>query len=137
MRLRVLTGAAVAVLVFGGLAGAEASRRPRLDLRATPKMSFPPVDVLVVAELKGGDAIEDFYCPGLEWDWGDGSKSAEESDCPPFQQGVKLERFFSARHAYGAPGNYGVKLTMRRAQRTIAVANVDVVVFGGSSSAQY
>ena len=54
-------------------------KKPRLDLRASPRMALMPVDVLVVAELVGGDAIEDFYCPAIEWDWGDGARSAHES----------------------------------------------------------
>lgn len=111
----------------------EAGRgRPRLDLRATPRMAFPPANVFVVAELKGRPS-EDFYCPGLEWEWGDGSRSTEESDCPPYEEGARLERFFSARHAFGAPGSYDVKLTMRRAERTLAVARVEVVVQGAST----
>ena len=67
-------------------------KKPRLDLRASPRMALMPVDVLVVAELVGGDAIEDFYCPAIEWDWGDGARSAHESDCPPFQPGMEMAR---------------------------------------------
>ncbi len=131
---RAATWAVVVLLGGGGLvaAGGKAdAARPHLDLRATPRMAFPPVSVFLVAELKGGgDGAEDFYCPGLEWDWGDGSLSAEEGDGPPFQDGAKLQRLFTARHAYGAPGTYEVKLTMRRATRTLAIAKVPVVVFG-------
>src|SRR5512140_3292819 len=109
--------AAAVLLLSGGLSagsGNTDSGKPRLDLRASPRMAFPPVNVLLTAELKGGETVEEFYCPGLEWDWGDGSRSAQESDCPPFEQGMDLQRFFTARHAYGAPGTYEVKLRMRR-----------------------
>lgn len=128
--------AAVAVLFLAGLATAGESgraKRPRLDLRATPRVAMFPREVLVVGELKGGPDVEDLYCPGLEWDWGDGSRSAHESDCSPFEAGTTLERFFSARHAFRAPGEYSVRLTLRRAGRTVAVAWVAVTVYGRSA----
>jgi hypothetical protein len=128
--------AAVAVLSCAGLVAAgEGGRpkRPRLDLRASPRVAFSPVEILVIADLKGGQDIEDFYCPGLEWDWGDGSRSAHESDCSPFEAGTTLDRFFTARHTFRAPGAYGVRLTLRRAGRTVAVASVPVTVYGQSA----
>ncbi len=134
---RLLAWATVVLLAGGAAVGAGSkteSGKPRLDLRANPRMALPPVDVLLVAELKGGGAIEEYYCPGLEWDWGDGSRSAEESDCPPFEAGAEVQRFYTARHAYGTPGNYQVKLTMRRASRTVAVAEVPVIVFGDNNT---
>lgn len=122
---------AVGLLGQGGLAETASNpRKPRLDLRANPRMVFTPASVLVVAELKGGDEHEDYYCPGLEWDWGDGNRSAHESDCAPFEEGSTLERRFTARHAYRAAGSYSVRLTLRRASRTVAVATVGVVVHG-------
>ena len=108
------------------------AKKPRLGLRATPPMAFPPASILVVAQLVGGDEHEDYYCPGLEWDWGDGNRSAQESDCDPFGPESTLERRFSARHAYRSPGSYSVRLTLRRASRTVAVASVGVLVHGMS-----
>jgi hypothetical protein len=136
MRWRLGVWTAVAVLSCAGLTAAGESarpRRPRLDLRASPRMAFSPVEVLVVAELKGGQDVEDFYCPGLEWDWGDGSRSARESDCSPFEAGTTLDRFFTARHAFRAPGAYSVRLTLRRGGRTVAVASVPLTVYGQSA----
>jgi hypothetical protein len=79
--------------------GGRGAKKPRLDLRANPRLAVMPVDVLVVAELVGGDEIEDFYCPAVEWDWGDGGRSAHEADCPPFEPGMAMARRHSARHA--------------------------------------
>lgn len=128
--------AVVALLSFAGLAAAADGarpQRPRLDLRASPRVAFSPVEVLVIAELKGGQEVEEFYCPGLEWDWGDGSRSAHESDCAPFGGGTRLDRFFTARHAFRAPGAYTVRLTLSRAGRTVAVASVPLSVYGQSA----
>jgi hypothetical protein len=109
---------------------AATAKKPRLGLRASPRMAFSPVSVVVVAELSGGGDHEDYYCPGLEWDWGDGNLSSQESDCEPFQEGSTVERRFSARHAYHAAGSYNVRLTLRRASRTVAVASIPIVVHG-------
>jgi hypothetical protein len=108
--------------------------RPRFDLRASPPMAFSPVRVLLVGELRGGDDLEEYYCPGVEWEWGDGDRSVQESDCPPFEPGLELPRRFSASHAYHLPGRYQVKVTLRRADRTVAVATTPIMVhsrFGG------
>jgi hypothetical protein len=138
MRWRLGGWAAVAVLSFADLALAGDGgkpRKPQLDLRATPRMAFSPVEILVTGQLKGGADLEEFYCPGLEWDWGDGTHSAHESDCDPFETGTTLERFFSARHAFREPGAYNVRLTLRRATRTVAVASIAVTVHGRTASA--
>ena len=124
---------AVAALSGPGLAGGgedSPERRPRLDLRASPRVAFSPAEVFAVGELKGGQDTEEFYCPGLVWDWGDGTRSAQESDCSPYQDGVRLDRFFSARHAFRAPGTYAVKLLLIRAGKTLTTATVPIMVYG-------
>ena len=86
MNSRVL--AALVAISLGGTArlGAEAKpKKPTLDIRVSPRMAFSPVTVHLVAELKGGDDIEEYYCPEIEWDWDDGGKSVHEADCPPFR----------------------------------------------------
>ena len=106
-------------------------KKPRLDLRASPRMAFSPVDVLLTAELSGGDALEDFHCPQVEWDWDDGGKSVQESDCTPLESGADIERRFTAHHAYRTAGTYNVKMTMRRAHRPVAVATTVITVRPG------
>jgi hypothetical protein len=121
-------------LATPGQTGEPKSRKPRLDLRATPRVALSPVNVLLVAELVGGDELEDFYCPGLEWEWGDGAKSAYESDCPPFEPGAEFTRRFSASHAYNRPGDYQVTVRLRRADRSLAAATASITVRGLSAS---
>ena len=116
------------------LAAGSRPTRPRLDLRASPRSAISPVYVLVVAELKGGDDLEEFYCPGLEWNWGDGTRSLYEADCPPFEPGTSLERRFSARHAFREAGEFDVQVRLRRADRSVATATVHVSVQGQFAS---
>ena len=121
------------VLMAAATTGANGGklRKPRLDLRATPRVAFSPAYVLLTAELVGGDDVEDFYCPGLEWNWGDGARSVRESDCPPFEPGREFERRFSAEHDYRHAGDYEITITLRRANRSLAVASARVNVRPG------
>ena len=79
-----MTRAALAAVIAVALAAPAPAReakpetklkKPRLDLRATPRMAFSPVNIFLIAELQGGDDVEEYYCPQLEWDWDDGGKS--------------------------------------------------------------
>ena len=78
-------------------------KRPSLSLRAMPRFAFSPVNVLFVAELQGGDDIEDYYCPEVEWEWDDGGKSVKEADCPPFVAGETIS--FTASASDGEDGD--------------------------------
>jgi hypothetical protein len=133
VRTRATWMAAILALAVAGLAVAESKpKKPRLDLRATPRMAFSPVNVFVTAELMGGDDVEELHCPELEWDWDDGGKSTAESDCTPFEPGVtKIERRFTAEHTYRRAGVYNLSVTMRRSNRTLAKASARVTVRAG------
>jgi len=115
-------------------------KKPRLDLRASPRMAFSPANILLTAQLSGGDDLEDFHCPELEWDWDDGGRSVHQGDCAPLASGAEIERRFTANHAYRQAGTYNVKITMRRAHRALAVATAVVTVrpgIGDMSSLDY
>ena len=86
MRASTLTAIMIASLATAGFS-AEKARKPRLDLRAAPRMAFSPVNVLLTAELMGGEDVDQLYCPEIEWNWDDGGKSVHESDCAPLEAG--------------------------------------------------
>ena len=130
--MRAFAGTLVILALAAPAGAAEKPARPRLDLRASPRIAFSPTVISVTAELAGGDEVEDFYCPELEWDWDDGARSVRGSDCPPYQAGTsEFERFFTADHVYRQAGSYHVKITMKRAGRTLAVATSRVNVRPG------
>jgi PKD repeat protein len=114
-----------------GQAPAPKPKKPKLDVRATPRMAFSPVSVLFTAELVGGDDVEEYYCPEIEWDWDDGGKSTHEADCPPYETGTRIERRFTAQHQYDVAGVYSVKATFKRAGRSFLANNVRVTVRAG------
>ena len=114
--------------------GAEAKpKKPSLEMRITPRMAFSPVTVLMVAELKGGNDIEEYYCPEIEWDWDDGGKSVHEADCPPFESGTTtIDRRFSQEHHYPRAGIYNVKASFKRSGNTFLASTIRVTVRAGA-----
>lgn len=127
--LSVLLTLAVSLPAFSG---SEAKgKRPRLDLKGLPRMAFAPVNAFFTAELVGGDDLEEYYCPELEWDWDDGGKSTTEADCAPFEAGMKIERRYTAEHEYRRSGTYDIKVTLRRPGRTLAAQAFRLIVKPG------
>ena len=131
MRSRVWWATVIAVaLATSGFAGEARARKPRLKVRTNHVASLAPARVMAVAELVGGEDLEDFYCVGLRWKWGDGTHSYRESDCDPFEEGMEVDRLFSARHAYRQPGSSSVRVSLVRADREVAVAATSVQILG-------
>jgi hypothetical protein len=137
--VRILAKAAVllAVLGFAGPAPAgedqkpKKPKRPDFDLRVSPRFSFSPAELMFTAELKGGDDVEEYYCPEVEWEWGDGGKSVQEADCDPWKPDTKLERRFVGRHVFVESGIYETRVTLRKSDRTIATRSIEVTVRPG------
>ncbi len=119
------------------LAAGEKVKKPKLELRSSPRHGFSPLTVLFTAELKGGDDIEEYYCPEIEWDWADGGKSVQESDCEPFEPGTKIERRFTRSHRFRRAGAYNVKVTLRHAERKLTHRTVRVDVKPGIGDPGY
>lgn len=133
MQRRLVPLVLLAALVVPAVSSAASKpKKPRLEVRALPRFAFSPANILLTAELNGGEDVEDMHCPEVEWDWDDGGKSVQESDCPPFEPGVtKVERRFSTEHEYRRAGVYNVKVTLKKSSRPIATANVKVTVRPG------
>lgn len=116
---RILAMALAGSLLLGA-SGSAKPKRPTLGVRVSPRMAFSPVSVLATAELTGGEDSEDFYCLAIEWDWDDGSKSLQDSDCEPYEAGTKIERRFSSEHYYARGGNYNIRAALKTQDKLIA-----------------
>ena len=128
--------AALALLAPAPSAAAEdetpkKGKRPGLELRATPRFSFSPAEIFFTAELKGGDDVEQLYCPEVEWEWGDGGKSVQEADCDPWTETSKMDRRFTAHHTFQFAGLYRAKVTLRKSGKDIMSQTVQVTVRAG------
>ena len=90
-------------------------KRPKITLKAQPLISMAPARVVLTAELVGGDNdFEDFYCPAVEWEWGDGTKSESATDCAPYEPGKsEIKRRFTVQHMFRA-GVFRVTFRLKR-----------------------
>jgi len=106
-------------------------KRPALELRSTPRFAFSPADIMLTAELKGGDDVEELYCPEIEWEFGDGDKSVQEADCDPWTPDTKLERRFTVHHVFKFAGAYRVRVTLRKAGKDLMIQSLQLSVRAG------
>ena len=109
------------------------NKKPSLSLKATPAVSFAPARVVVVAEVKGGaNDYAEFYCPTVEWEWGDLTTSTAEADCDPYEAGKsEIKRRYTVEHRYKNSGGYRIVVRFKRGDRVVATANTMVQVRGG------
>ena len=111
----------------------QGNKKPSLSLKASPAVSFAPARVVVVAELKGGaDDLEEFYCPTVEWEWGDETTSTAEADCDPYSAGKsEIKRRYTIEHRFKNPGGFKIIMRLKRGTKVIATANTLVQVKAG------
>ncbi len=116
-------------------------KKPSLSLRATPPVGFSPLRVRVVVDVRGGDDdYADFYCPSIEWDWGDGTVSEASADCEPYEAGKStIQRRWTSEHMFRQSGAYKIMFRLKQKNKAIAASSAQVQVragmregFGGS-----
>ena len=108
-------------------------RKPSLSLRATPPVGFSPLRVRLVVDVRGGaDDYADFYCPAIEWDWGDGTVSGNSEDCDPYQPGKStIKRRYSIEHVFRQPGTFQIFFRLKQRDRVIAASSGNIQVRAG------
>ncbi len=111
---------------------ADKDKRPTLKLTARPPLSMSPARVVLTGDLTGGpNDAEDFYCPTVEWDWGDGTTSESTSDCDPYEPGKsEIKRRYTTEHIFRA-GNYRVALRLKKRDKMVTSATVVIEVRPG------
>ena len=107
-------------------------KRPKISLKAQPVIAMSPARIVLTAELVGGpNDYEEFYCPAVEWDWGDGTQSESSSDCPPYEAGKsEIKRRFTVEHVFRA-GMFRVTFKLKRRDKAFAFASVNIQVRPG------
>lgn len=123
---------------------AEQNKKPSISLRASPPVGFPPLRVVMTAELKGGDDdFKDFYCASVEWEWGDGTKSESKIDCDPYEPGKsEIKRRYVEEHTFRSMGvdlsgnqpttqQYRVRFMLKQNNRTVGSGSTTVEVRSG------
>jgi hypothetical protein len=122
--------AAVGLALLGAVAASAAEKKGvKVGLRAAPRVASAPATVVFNVELTGGEDGEDLYCPVLEWEWGDGTRSEEEEECPPFEAGhTPIQRRFTTSHEYRDRANPKVVVTVRKGDRVLGKDGVSLVI---------
>jgi hypothetical protein len=131
--MKVLALPIVLAVLFSGAASGDKDKRPKLSVKATPAMAFSPARIVVTADVNGGaDDNEEFYCPGVQWEWGDGTTSEQSADCDPYVAGKsEIKRRFTTDHTYTTQGEYRIQLRLKRSKKVIAAASTSVKVRPG------
>lgn len=111
----------------------KVTKKPSVSLRATPTVAFAPARIRLVAELRGGDDdFEDLYCPTVEWDWGDGTRSSAQADCEPYEAGKsQIRRRYTVTHVFRNPGSFRVEFRLKKGSQTNGFAHATVQIRPG------
>jgi len=106
--------------------------KARLSLRASPPVAFSPARIVVTADLTGGDPAE-LYCPDVEWDWGDDTRSEAQQNCEPYVAGEStLTRRWTQSHTYTRAGRYQAYLRLKRGGKVMVAGSVKMDVRPGA-----
>jgi hypothetical protein len=128
--MRLLALPLIAAVAFS--TGTLDDKKPKISVKANPAMGMSPVRVVVTADLSGGADSEELYCPGVEWEWGDDTRSMDTADCDPYVAGKsEIKRRFTADHVYRSAGEYRVQVRLKRKDKTIGAGSTSVRVRPG------
>ncbi len=107
--------------------------RPKLVATARPAVAIAPARVVVTAELVGGsDDFQEYDCPSVVWNWGDGTRSEASTDCDPYVPGKsEITRRFTNEHQFSA-GSYRVVFSLKQADKEVASATVHLEIRPGA-----
>jgi hypothetical protein len=99
----------------------DKAKKPSVSVRTSPQTGFSPLRVVATAELRGGSSdYEDFYCPVIEWDWGDGTRSEQRVDCDPYEAGKsEVRRRYTVERTFHTSGEFRVIFRMKQNNRVV------------------
>jgi len=119
--------------VFGTDLSGPDNKKPKISVKANPAMAISPARVVVSADINGGpDDYEEYYCAGVEWDWGDDTRSNNSADCDPYEAGKsQIKRRFTADHVYRISGEYRIQFRLKKKDKPIAAASTSVKIRPG------
>ena len=109
------------------------NKRPKINVRAQPSVSVAPARVVLTGELQGGaDDFEEYYCPSIEWDWGDDTSSESTIDCEPYEAGrTQIKRRYTVQHTFRREGTYKVYFHLKSKDKLLGSASVTVQIQPG------
>jgi hypothetical protein len=96
-------------------------KKPSVSVRTSPQSGFSPLRIVATAELRGGsDDYQDFYCPVIEWEWGDGTRTEQRVDCDPYEAGTsEVKRRYTVERLFHTAGDYKVIFRMKQSNKVV------------------
>lgn len=142
-RVTATTASVATALLLSGVASLWAQadapkprepKRPQLGLKATPGTGIVPVRISATAEFKGGDDdFQEYYCPTIEWIWGDGTVSESSNDCEPYEAGKsQIRRRYTASHAYKLGGAFRVTFRLKNKEKVVTSTTTQIRLLGNT-----
>ena len=107
--------------------------KPSVSVRANPSTGFAPTRVVLTAELKGGvNDYADYYCPSIEWVWGDDTRSESKMDCEPYEAGKsEIKRRYLFDRVFLLPGEFRVEFRMKQKDKVVGLGSTLVRIRPG------
>ena len=133
MALALMCALALGAFGAGSDGRDDKDKKPKISVKANPSMGMSPARIVASADLNGGaNDYEEFYCPSIEWEWGDDTKSTTSADCDPYEPGKsEIKRRFSADHVYRQAGDYRIQFRMKKKDKSIAGGSTSVKIRPG------
>jgi hypothetical protein len=132
--IRSVSAIAGAVLVAGAVVMAAVDEnKPSISVRASPITGFSPLKVFLSAEIKGGpDDFAEYYCPTVEWVWGDDTRAESTVDCDPYEAGKsEIRRRYSVTRIFQTAGNFKVEFRLKQKNKVVGAGSTTVQVRPG------
>jgi hypothetical protein len=133
IRIRSVSAVAAVVLAGAVVFASGNEKKPSISLRANPTAGFSPLKVFLAAEIKGGpDDFADYYCPTIEWVWGDDTRAESTTDCDPYEAGKsEIQRRYSVTRIFQTAGNYKVEFRLKQKNKVVGAGSITVQVRPG------
>ena len=128
-----LLAGSVAAIAPNDVREEEDKAKPSINMRASPSAGFSPLKVVITVELKGGaDDFADYYCPTVEWVWGDDTRAESTADCDPYEPGKsQIQRRYTISRIFQTAGNAKVEFRLKQKDKIVGTGSTRVNVRPG------
>jgi hypothetical protein len=122
--------AALAIALLAPASGAKVELKP---LRRITQLPVGKCQALVVFSLRVADGGQpEYYCPKIVWEWEDGSRSSEQSDCVPFEQAAAADHLkaMTRSRTFTSSGTFRVAAHVCQGEKRIKTVETTATITG-------